>query len=83
MKIDVQIDELVLEGFDYHDHKRISNAMKIELARLIIENGLDQKAVERKDGAANISAPVFQIPMDRNPRMVGNEIARSIFKSLK
>jgi hypothetical protein len=83
MKINIQIAELVLEGFDYHDHKRISNAMKIELTRLVAEKGLGQTSVEQEHGVAHISAPAFQMPTDRNPRMIGNEIARSVFKGLK
>jgi hypothetical protein len=82
VKFRVQIDELVLEGFDFHDHKRIAAAMKKELARLIAEKGLD-RAGGRSAESASVSAPSFHVPSDRNPRSIGNEIARSVYRGLK
>lgn len=82
MKIYLQIDELVLDGFDYHDHKRISAAMKLELTRLIAEKGLG-KALDRKNDSGQISATSFKVPSDRNPRTIGAEIARSVYRGIK
>lgn len=82
MKFRVNIDELVLEGFDFHDHRRIASALKTELARLIAEDGL-YRTTRREAESARISAPSFRVPSDRNPRMIGNEIARSVYKSLR
>jgi hypothetical protein len=83
MKIEVQIGQLVLEGFDYHDHKRIADAMKVELAKMIAEKGLGEIAAGRSKDTGPLSIPVFRIPSDKNPRLIGNEIARSVYKSLK
>jgi hypothetical protein len=81
-KIDVRIDELVLEGFEYHDHKRIGAAMKLELARLITERGLGP-ALSRRWDPGPIIAPSFNIPSDRSPRAIGAEIARSVYQGMK
>jgi hypothetical protein len=82
VKIDLQIDALVLEGFDYHDHKRIGAAMKAELARLITENGLGSPVGWMRD-SGQISAPSFKVPSDRNPRTIGAEIARSVYRGMR
>jgi hypothetical protein len=82
MKINLQIDELVLEGFDYHDHKRIGAAMKLELARLVAERGLGS-VLDQKNNSGSVSAPPFNVPSDRNPRAIGAEIARAVYKGMK
>ena len=82
MKINLEIDELVLEGFDFHDHKRIAASMKVELARLITEKGLGLQLDQTSD-LGRVSAPDFNVPSDRNPGAIGREIARSVYKGLK
>ncbi|MDA4121760.1 MAG: hypothetical protein OK456_01115 [Thaumarchaeota archaeon] len=82
MNIDIHIDELVLEGFDFHDHKRIAASMKVELARLITEKGLGMQ-LDRTSDLGRVSAPAFNVPTDRNPRAIGREIARSVYKGMK
>jgi hypothetical protein len=81
-KINLEIDTLVLEGFDYHDHKRIGAAMKVELARLITEKGLGS-AADLMGDSAQIRAPSFEVPSDRNPRAIGAEIARSVYRGMR
>jgi hypothetical protein len=79
MKIHIEIDELVLEGFEYHDNHQIRIAMEQELLRLAGENGLSKKDLQeyqtrRVDaGSFNISSP------NMTPKAVGGEIARSIY----
>ena len=82
MKVNIQIDELVLEGFDFHDHKRIGAAMKLELGRLVAEGGLGS-ALDQKNNPGSVSAPPFSVPSDRNPRAIGAEIARSVYRGMK
>lgn len=81
-KINLEIETLVLEGFDYHDHKRIGTAMKAELARLIAEKGLGS-AADFIGNSRQISAPSFEVPSDRNPRAIGVGIARSVYRGMR
>jgi hypothetical protein len=80
MKIDIRIGKLVLHGFDYHDHRRISSAFKQELTRLIRENGLP-KGFAQGEEVHQIIAPSFNAPEDMNPKTIGAEVARSIYKT--
>ena len=56
--------------------------MKLELARLIAEKGLSS-ALDRKNDSSKIIAPSFNVPSDRNPRAIGVEIARSVYRGMK
>jgi len=83
LKVRLEIGTLVLDGFDYHDHKRIADAMKVELARLVAERGLGEAVGRQRREIARAEAPSFPIPTDKSPRSVGKEIARSVYASLK
>ncbi len=78
VRVVINIDKLVLEGFDYHDHLRISRAIEQELARLVNENGPLQKA----QGAAAINADTIHIRKSLDLRSVGIEIAQSVYRSI-
>lgn len=77
VRVVINIDKLVLEGFDYHDHLRVSRAMEMELARLVNENG-----PPRTTNAPTIDAGAIRVGENLGPRTVGIEIARSVYKSL-
>ena len=81
MKVRIEIGELLLEGFDYHDHRRIASAMERELARLVGGGGL-QRVRSAGEGAASVKAPAFVLPFDMSPKRIGVEIARSVYRSL-
>jgi hypothetical protein len=82
MKIDIRIEKLVLNGFDYHDHRRISAALEQELAILIKKKGLPDRLTQG-DEIPLIFAPSFTTPIDMNPRTIGAEVARSIYRAWK
>lgn len=82
MRINIEIERLVLNGFDFHDHKRISAALEQELAWLIRENGLPE-GFTQGDKIPIIYPPSFTAPEDMNPRKLGTEVARSIFRAWK
>lgn len=78
MKVRINIAELILNGFDYHDGKRIAAAIEHELARLIREKGLP----DGLDGEmAKINAGSFDVKQG-NARAVGGDIARAIYRAL-
>jgi hypothetical protein len=81
MEIRVQIDELVLDGFNYHDHLRIAAAIERELAKMIRERGHDLTHAPQQ--LHKIDAGSFKVPSDMNPRLIGAGIARSLYNGLK
>jgi hypothetical protein len=81
MEIQIRIKELVLYGFNYHDHRRISASVERELARLIKKHGVPEAATQRHE-FRNMDAGSFKVPRDMNPRLIGAEIARSVYKGL-
>ncbi len=78
---ELQIEELVLHGFDPGDRHRISEAIEKEMTRLIAERGLSDRLTDgihipRLDGAS------FQINQGSKPETAGVQIARSVHGSL-
>lgn len=78
----MEIKELVLHGFDYHDYRRIGVAIEQELSRLIRENGLLQYIVAGSE-IPRIDAGSFSLATDMNPKTIGAEVARSIYRGLR
>jgi hypothetical protein len=81
VRIRVELERLVLVGFDYHDHRRIGAAFEKEFERMIRDNGLPGGRVRGPD-SESIGAPTFFLPVDMNPRTIGTRIARSVYASL-
>ena len=82
MKTKIEIGTLVLEGFDYHDHIRISGALEQELVRIISKNGLSEKRTNLQAKPTKPMILSFTAPPDLNPRKIGSEIARAVSKTL-
>jgi hypothetical protein len=77
MKIRVDIDELVLSGFDYNDHYSIQSAMEKELTRLF-NNDLASNFTHTQ----KIDTISFTAPFNAPPTAIGVEIAKSITKNV-
>jgi hypothetical protein len=82
MKIHIEIEQLVLYGFSYHDHKHITSAIKRELATLITEKGLPQGISEKKQ-ISNLHTSSLQIQIKSDPKSIGMHVAGSIYGALK
>jgi hypothetical protein len=80
-RVHVEIDELVLTGFDHRDRFRIASAMELELVSLIKEKRLPTGLAKGRT-THQVDAPSFNAPADSNPRTIGIETARSIYKGL-
>lgn len=81
MVIKIEINELVLHGFNYHDYKRIGNAIEHELSKLIAKRGLP-KGFAINNEIPKQDAGSFSIK-NQNPRAVGFEVAKSVFNAWK
>jgi hypothetical protein len=90
-RIHLEIGEIILHGFDYHDYRRIGTAIEQELARLISDYGLKGLIVSSAHASENhsenqsdiVDVGSFDAPMDMNPRTIGTRAARSIYRGLE
>ncbi|MEK6300592.1 MAG: hypothetical protein AABO41_07720 [Acidobacteriota bacterium] len=83
MKINVQIERLILDGLDLAPHQRpvLRAALESELARLLTVDGLNQ---ELAAGGAwpELRAASVQMASSNNPERVGHEIAQAVYKGI-
>lgn len=79
-KVNINIDRLVLDGFSYHDHRRISKALEQELSRLVIEKGAP--SIAGTLDISSVDAGQFNIGSGQSPSSIGVQVARSIYGSL-
>jgi hypothetical protein len=78
VKVTLQIDELVLDGFPAADRHRIADAVERELGRLLAERGLPQSwssggATDRVDAGEIAPAPDGRAT-------TGHDIARALYR---
>ena len=79
MNINIRIGKLVIHGFNYYDHKRISSALEQEMARLIKENGLSGSFAQEGQ-ISQLDVPSFNAAKDMNPRTIGTRVAQSLYE---
>jgi hypothetical protein len=79
--VNLHIDALVLEGFAHGDRHRVGEAVRLELARLLSEQGVPRPwtrggAMARLDGGA------FEVAPGSRAEVMGAQVAESVFRSL-
>lgn len=83
MKINVQIERLVLDGINIHPHERLllQAAFESELARLLTDVGLSR---ELSTGSAlpSLSGAAIQISNTSTPERIGHQIAGAVYKGI-
>lgn len=79
MKINIQIDRLVLDGFDLSRSQRplVQAAFETELARLLVRDGLSNEL------ASDVRLPSLQVPTihvdnTNNPHAFGQQVAQAV-----
>jgi hypothetical protein len=75
--LDVRIDELVLEGFAPADRFRIAKAIRIELSRLMGEQGRENLFVAR-----NVDGGSFHVGVGMSAEAIGGQVARAVHGGL-
>jgi hypothetical protein len=80
--INVQIDELVLQGFSPRDLYAIAEAIQRELRLLLETQGLPD-GVRRSREHDTLRAPQATLPPSPRPDMTGVAIARAIYGGLR
>jgi hypothetical protein len=83
VRINIQIDRLVVDGLDLQRSQRplMQAAFETELARLLVRDGLNQ---ELTSGVAlpSLSAPAVEIPEGARPHMIGEQIAQAVYNGI-
>ncbi|PWT85215.1 MAG: hypothetical protein C5B56_14380 [Proteobacteria bacterium] len=79
-RIGLHIDELVLEGFSPLDGRRIADAVRTELARLLAERGVPRPLVR---GVSVEKIDAGEVRVSGTPRAIGNSLAAGLYKGLK
>lgn len=83
MKINLQIERLILDGLDVAPHERpvLQAAVESELARLLAVEGLNQ---ELTAGGAwpSLGAVSIQMANNNSPERVGHQIAQAVYKGI-
>jgi hypothetical protein len=79
--IELNIEELVLHGFDRRDRFRIGQAVEQALAQLL--TGQDATALSIRSGSIpSVQAPGFQAKPNAKPETTGAQIAQSVYSAL-
>lgn len=80
MKIKIEINQLVLDGFDHADDRGISLAIEQEMLRLITNNGLLQ-IFDRQ--ITDVEGSSFKLKEGNSTESLGVQIARQIYGSIR
>jgi hypothetical protein len=80
-RIEINIDELVLDGFAPGDRHNIGESLQLELRRLITEQSIPGQ-LSRDWHVEWLDAGEFSNPVNSKPESTGNQIAKSVYKRL-
>jgi hypothetical protein len=79
--IDLHIRELVLHGFSPSDRYRIGDAVRLELARLLGEQGVPA-ALTREREVTRLDVGAFELAPGAKAEVLGAGVARSVHGGL-
>jgi hypothetical protein len=80
-RVELNIDELVLDGFAPGDRHRLADAFHVELARLLGERGVPS-SLHSRAGQLALDAGGFRLPPGARPEAAGVQAARVLYASL-
>ena len=75
-RIDVHVEELVLDGFDRHDGDAVARALEAELARLLGDRVPQLRSVDSVDGGS------VEAPARGGEAALGASVARGVYGGL-
>lgn len=82
MNLEVEIDEIVLQGYPSADRRAIARAVEMELARLFAEGGLPASLFNGGE-VPSIDAGRFEAAAEAGAENIGAQVARSVYGGLK
>lgn len=80
--IELQIDQLILHGFDRIDRRQVGSAVERELTRLINEQGLPSSLNQTRT-IGNINVGEFKTGQSTGTNSVGTQVAQKIYGGMK
>lgn len=81
-RIDLNIEELILDGFATGDGERIKFSVEQELTRLLVERGVSERSAENTN-IARLKGGQNGIELGANAGPTGKQIARTIYGAIK
>ncbi len=82
-RIELRIDELVLDGFTHKDRYLISRALESELTRYLAQPEGWSSLVQQEGNRDALSGGTIEIPKGASPSVVGAQIAKSVYGRMK
>ncbi len=79
--IELQIEELVLQGFPPNDQGAIGEAVQLELARLFTEHGVPG-SLGQGGNIADLEGGHFNAPAGLGPAETGARIAQAVYDAV-
>ena len=77
--IELQIGELILNGFPAGDRRRIGAAVERELGRLLSERGLPA-ALGQGGDRPSLDGASFEVRPNMRPEAVGVQVAQAVYR---
>jgi len=81
MNIELNIEELVLHGFEHGDKHRIAQAIQQELTNMLSKS-LNDNSLLRSGEYYRIDAGQFDLQADAKPEQIGSQIATAVYGGL-
>ncbi len=82
MNLEVEIEEMVLQGYSSADRRAIARAVQRELGRLFAEQGLPATLSEGRD-IPHIDAGGFEASAESGAERIGAQVAKSVYGGLR
>lgn len=82
-RIELRIDELVLDGFAHKDRYQISRALERELTRYLADPEGWSPLLQQEGNRGVLSGGTIEIPKGASPSVVGAQIAKSVYGRMK
>ncbi|MFN3372602.1 MAG: hypothetical protein ACK44M_03420 [Chloroflexus sp.] len=79
VEIEIQIDEIVLLGFERLNHERVKAALVAELSRLLAEEGMPE-GLNSDWVVATLDGGVFRVTPGMRPEQIGQQIALALYR---
>lgn len=79
--LNIDIEELILDGFSSHQQNGISHAIKNELTRLFTENGIPE-SLKRNNQVQKVNPGIIDVKANQRSEMIGSQVAQRIYYSL-
>lgn len=80
--VELHIEELVLHGFNPGDRQRIGEVLQVELARLLVEQGVPSM-MARSGEYPVLQAGLFQVGTNPDAACIGRQLAETLYESLQ